>query len=244
MDYLISPLIAERWPALEDLFGRAGASNGCWCMYWRMYWRIGPRYHDRPRADNKRDLRRLAASGRPPGLLAFDGELAVGWCELAPRAELRAPGRYRASAWVRSRLTWGPGSGIPLTFPSHAWLTGGPDAAHSGQRSTLRNMDRHERREKRSGPAAQAAEWDARYTERDGARWSGRPNGRLRAEVASLTPGRALDVGCGEGADAIWLARSSWTVTAIDISDVAVIRAREAAELAGAGRPPAVIPPP
>jgi SAM-dependent methyltransferase len=95
-------------------------------------------------------------------------------------------------------------------------------------------MDRHEHREKRPGSAAQAAEWDARYSERDGARWSGRPNGRLRAEVAGLPPGRALDVGCGEGADAIWLARSGWTVTAIDISDVAVTRAREAAELAGA----------
>ena len=95
-------------------------------------------------------------------------------------------------------------------------------------------MDQDERREERSGSAAQATEWDARYSERDGARWSGRPNGRLLAEVASLTPGRALDVGCGEGADAIWLARNGWTVTAIDISEVAVIRAREAAERAGA----------
>jgi SAM-dependent methyltransferase len=93
-------------------------------------------------------------------------------------------------------------------------------------------MDQHERREKRSGSAA--AEWDARYSEHDGARWSGRPNGRLVAEVAGLTPGRALDVGCGEGADAIWLAQGGWTVTAIDISDVAVTRAREAAALAGA----------
>jgi SAM-dependent methyltransferase len=88
--------------------------------------------------------------------------------------------------------------------------------------------------ENRSGAAAQAAEWDARYSEGDGAMWSGRPNGRLLAEVAGLTPGRALDVGCGEGADAIWLARNGWTVTAIDISDVAVGRAREAAERAGA----------
>ena len=64
--------------------------------------------------------------------------------------------------------------------------------------------------------------------------WSGRPNGRLLVEVAGLPPGRALDVGCGEGADAIWLARSGWTVSAIDISDVAVGRARTAAELAGA----------
>ena len=95
-------------------------------------------------------------------------------------------------------------------------------------------MDRHEHPEKRSAPAAPADDWDARYSERDGARWSGHPNGRLLAEVASLTPGRALDVGCGEGADAIWLARHGWTVTAIDISEVAVTRAREAAERAGA----------
>jgi SAM-dependent methyltransferase len=94
-------------------------------------------------------------------------------------------------------------------------------------------MDRHEHHEKRSGAAAQAAEWDARYSEGDGARWSGRPNGRLAAEVVGLAPGRALDVGCGEGADAIWLARSGWTVTAIDISEVALTRARQAAELAG-----------
>jgi SAM-dependent methyltransferase len=95
-------------------------------------------------------------------------------------------------------------------------------------------MPGQEHREKSFDAAAQAAEWDARYSDRDGAMWSGRPNGRLLAEVASLTPGRALDVGCGEGADAIWLALNGWTVTAIDISDVAVIRAREAAELAGA----------
>jgi SAM-dependent methyltransferase len=91
----------------------------------------------------------------------------------------------------------------------------------------------HEHSEERLGAAAEAAEWDSRYSERDGAMWSGRPNGRLVAEVVDLTPGRALDLGCGEGADAIWLARRGWTVTAIDISDVAVGRAREAAESAG-----------
>jgi SAM-dependent methyltransferase len=85
----------------------------------------------------------------------------------------------------------------------------------------------------RFGAAAQAAEWDARYREREGAMWSGRPNGRLVVEVGDLAPGRALDVGCGEGADAIWLARRGWTATALDISEVALRRAREAAELAG-----------
>jgi SAM-dependent methyltransferase len=95
-------------------------------------------------------------------------------------------------------------------------------------------MNGQEHGEDGLGAAVQAGKWDARYSGRDGAMWSGRPNGRLLAEVAGLTPGRALDVGCGEGADAIWLARSGWTVTAIDISDVAVVRARRAAELAGA----------
>ncbi len=87
--------------------------------------------------------------------------------------------------------------------------------------------------ERRFSAAAQADEWDARYREPEGALWSGHPNGRLRVEAAGLPPGRALDVGCGEGADAIWLARNGWTVTAIDISDVAVARAREAAARAG-----------
>src|SRR4029453_6820806 len=103
-----------------------------------------------------------------------------------------------------------------------------PSSSRAERRhAEVRSM--HEHGEQRFGAAAKAGEWDARYSERDGAMWSGRPNGRLVAEVAGLTPGRALDVGCGEGADAIWLARRGWTVTAIDISDVAVCPAREAA---------------
>ena len=83
-DFAITPLTGEHWAALEDLFGPSGASNGCWCMYWR----LGPRYKTRPREDNKRDLQRLAKSGQPPGLIALDGDKAVGWCELAPRSDL------------------------------------------------------------------------------------------------------------------------------------------------------------
>jgi GNAT superfamily N-acetyltransferase len=97
----VRPLTSETWPALEDLFGPAGASNGCWCMYWR----LGPRYHERPRAENKRDLRSLAASGRPTGLLAFDGALAVGWCQLAPRADL---------AWLAHARYLGPVDDLPV----------------------------------------------------------------------------------------------------------------------------------
>jgi len=80
----IYPLTPDLWPALEDLFGKHGACNGCWCMYWR----IGSEYHDRPRENNKAAFRRIVKRGPPPGLLAFDGDLAVGWCQLTPRSDL------------------------------------------------------------------------------------------------------------------------------------------------------------
>ncbi len=73
-------------------------------------------------------------------------------------------------------------------------------------------------------------EWDQLYAER---RWSGDPNGALVAEAADLAPGRALDVGCGEGADAVWLAQRGWRVTALDPSRVALDRAAEVAAAAG-----------
>lgn len=77
-------------------------------------------------------------------------------------------------------------------------------------------------------------EWDRRYTDIDGASmWSGHPNGALVDEVAGLTPGSALDVGCGEGADAVWLAQRGWQVTALDPSAVAITRAREVGGRAG-----------
>lgn len=63
--------------------------------------------------------------------------------------------------------------------------------------------------------------WDGRYGSEDKV-WSGNPNPQLVDRVTPLTPGRALEVGCGEGADAIWLARHGWEVTAIDVSRVAL----------------------
>jgi SAM-dependent methyltransferase len=77
-----------------------------------------------------------------------------------------------------------------------------------------------------------AAEWDGRYGAAERV-WSGEPNGALVAEVAELEPGRALDVGCGEGADAVWLARRGWQVTALDVSRVALARAEHHARDAG-----------
>ena len=81
----------------------------------------------------------------------------------------------------------------------------------------------------------QAAEfWEARYqgVERI---WSGRPNPLLVREVSGLEPGRALDLGCGEGADAVWLASRGWRVTGVDISRTALERAAGHAAEAGMG---------
>ncbi len=74
--------------------------------------------------------------------------------------------------------------------------------------------------------------WDERYSSQDRL-WSGKPNRYLVSEVAGLSPGAALDVGCGEGADVIWLAQQGWQVTGVNISTVALERARAHAAEAG-----------
>ncbi|MDQ2957678.1 MAG: NAD(P)/FAD-dependent oxidoreductase [Actinomycetota bacterium] len=75
--------------------------------------------------------------------------------------------------------------------------------------------------------------WDERYASMAQV-WSGQPNGQLVSETQGLPPGRALDVGCGEGADALWLAARGWDVTALDVSRVALDRATEQADRVGA----------
>ena len=71
-------------------------------------------------------------------------------------------------------------------------------------------------------PSGNEADWDHRYS---GERlWSGNPNGTLVAEVGDLPPGRALDVGAGEGGDAVWLAEQGWSVTANDVTQRALDR--------------------
>jgi GNAT superfamily N-acetyltransferase len=81
MPLTIRPLTPELWPALEDLFGPNGACNGCWCMYGR----IGPDYRRRAGKANKADFNAIVTRGPPPGLIAFSGGLAVGWCQVTPR---------------------------------------------------------------------------------------------------------------------------------------------------------------
>jgi SAM-dependent methyltransferase len=82
-------------------------------------------------------------------------------------------------------------------------------------------------------PDLDQAFWNERYRSRT-TLWSGHANPQLVSDAARLTPGAALDVGCGEGGDAIWLAEHGWQVTAVDFSQVALDRGAARARELGA----------
>lgn len=82
---------ADAWPDVERLFGRAGASNGCWCQYWL----LGADYTRRDRAQNQADLQAQIRRGGA-GLVAYRDGDAVGWARFTPRTELD---------WLLTRFT-------------------------------------------------------------------------------------------------------------------------------------------
>lgn len=99
----VRPVTGESWPALVDLFGQGGASNGCWCLYWI----VGAAYHQRPRTENKEQLRSSVMTGPAPGLLAFDDSgTALGWCRLGPRDDLHWLNRKPELAPVDDLPVW------------------------------------------------------------------------------------------------------------------------------------------
>jgi GNAT superfamily N-acetyltransferase len=88
MELVVRELTPDLWPALEDLFSAGGPVSRCWCMYWR----IGAGYRRRSPAVNRDAFRQVVGDGPPPGLVAFDDDtaVAVGWCQLTPRAAVPA----------------------------------------------------------------------------------------------------------------------------------------------------------
>ncbi len=90
----------------------------------------------------------------------------------------------------------------------------------------------HEHRGASAGDMFEAPSWEERYSGEQQV-WSGNPNTQLVAEASALTPRTALDVGCGEGGDVIWLAQRGWTVTGADFSANGLARAARHAEEAG-----------
>lgn len=99
----VDPATPDRWADLERLFGRRGACGGCWCMHFRL---LKPEYERGRGEPNRRALRRLVTAGPPPGVLASDGEMAVGWCAVAPRDEYPRLARSRAMRPPDDRPAW------------------------------------------------------------------------------------------------------------------------------------------
>ncbi len=91
---------------------------------------------------------------------------------------------------------------------------------------------RHQHSETEAQEMFEAPSWEERYSGEQKV-WSGNPNPQLVAEASGLTPGTALDVGCGEGGDVIWLAQQGWRVTGADFSANGLARAAQHAAEAG-----------
>jgi SAM-dependent methyltransferase len=81
-------------------------------------------------------------------------------------------------------------------------------------------------------PGFAREDWNDRYAQKELV-WTAEPNRRFAAEVGGLEPGRALDLACGEGRNAVWLAERGWQVTGVDFSDVALAKAAELAASRG-----------
>jgi SAM-dependent methyltransferase len=81
-------------------------------------------------------------------------------------------------------------------------------------------------------PGFAREDWNARYATKELV-WTAEPNRLFATEVEGLEPGRALDVACGEGRNAVWLAERGWTVTGVDFSEVALAKAEQLAASRG-----------
>jgi GNAT superfamily N-acetyltransferase len=97
------PLTPDRWSDFEKLFGPRGACAGCWCMFWRL---AGPEFRKNQGPANKRAFRKIVRAGRPPGILAYDGGEAVGWCAIGPREEYPRLDRSRVLARLDEKSVW------------------------------------------------------------------------------------------------------------------------------------------
>ena len=84
------PLTPDRWDDFETLFGERGACGGCWCMWWRL---AGSAFEKQKGEPNRLAMKKITASGKTPGILAYSEGVPVGWCSVAPREAFPRLGR-------------------------------------------------------------------------------------------------------------------------------------------------------
>ena len=102
-DLTYHPLTPDRWRDFETLLGPKGAYGGCWCMEWR---NTPAEQKARKGEGNRRAMKDIVEAGPPPGLLAYDGGVAVGWCAVAPRSVYTRLERSRVLKPVDDSEVW------------------------------------------------------------------------------------------------------------------------------------------
>lgn len=102
-EFAFHPLTPSRWGDFEELFGERGACGGCWCMAWRLE---RAAFEKGKGAGNRAAMKKLVAFGARPGVLAYRGKRAVGWCAVAPRAEYSFLARSRVLAPLDDEPVW------------------------------------------------------------------------------------------------------------------------------------------
>ena len=99
----ILPATTERWADFEGLMGKRGGYGGCWCMDWRL---LRPEFRAQAGEGNRQAMKALFDRAEAPGLLAYDGDQAVGWCSLARRSALPRLVRSRVLQPVDDKEVW------------------------------------------------------------------------------------------------------------------------------------------
>lgn len=101
--FQIHPATADRWPDLEALFGPKGAYAGCWCMNWRLKRSL---FKELDGESRKAELRNLTYADHVPGILAYQNNVAVGWCSVGPREEFAALETSRILKRIDDQPVW------------------------------------------------------------------------------------------------------------------------------------------
>lgn len=94
MSLRYAPLTPELWPVFEPFFAAQSETNNCWCMWWRL---PAPEIVARNRDALRAAFRRRVEEGPPPGVVAFDGAVPVGWVQATPRVDVPRFNRGRVS---------------------------------------------------------------------------------------------------------------------------------------------------
>lgn len=97
------PLTKERWADFEDLFGARGAYGGCWCMWWRLTRR---EFEEGQGEGNREAMHSIVSGGEVPGILAYEGGKAVGWCSVAPRESYGSLNRSQVLKRIDDEPVW------------------------------------------------------------------------------------------------------------------------------------------